>query len=268
MTQLRQGQRRRLVDGRWYDLITVHHYVAFAFDHKPANPERAVWSCIDEDGRRFSYHEDLIGRDEVVMFSTYLSIEYAAVEKAYGDRKAERSGLPYMRHIDQGLVILDKLTNDDDVLRAWCAHPLFQLDNHFVELMATPHRTDPLCDIVTNPRVAVLAMEYRAVANGFLSKDHAYLFEHEGMPRPKISPLPEVNQMLVADKVQNYRDARLHVFPDAATDDEAACLTVYFNAWFKALGVGEFEIARYERLLERHEKDEADRAAAGEREGR
>jgi len=159
-------------------------------------------------------------------------IEYEAIRSAYGERKAKRSGLPYLRHIDQGLLLLRFLKADDEVLRAWCLHPIFQLDELFVPLMKGDYpAVNPL---QASSRILVLAMEYRAVANAFLTHD----VDRPGGPR--ISRIPEVNMMLVADKVQNWRDARLHLYSKIDAE-KATSLNRYFLTWLNALGVS-FEV--------------------------
>jgi len=73
----------------------------------------------------------------------------------------------------------------------------------------------------------------RLLANAFLSPNES----HPGYDDPgRIvrSPLPEVNTMLVADKLQNYKDfLRYH----RAGHPRADRLERYFQAWLTALGV-------------------------------
>ncbi len=245
----KRNQRRLTSYGWWYDLIAIADYIPAA---EPGAPSKAVWSCLDGRGCRIRRHEDQIAQDQIIERYTP---EYPAVERWYGSRTAVRSGLPFMRHIDQGLLVLQELTDDMDVLRAWCVHPLFQVNEFFEPMMKqSESHVAPLINVVSNPRVVVFAMEYRAVANAFLSTDHDYVIVHEGTQRPRISVLPQVNQMLLADKIQNYRDARLHVFSKVSAD-EAKSLDNYFHLWFSALGVGGWEVARYEAILEKAEKE-------------
>lgn len=50
-----------------------------------------------------------------------------------------------------------------------------------------------------NPRVLLLAVEYRNIANGYLSF-------MPSRPEVKLSPIDDVNKMLIADKIQNRKD--------------------------------------------------------------
>ena len=51
-----------------------------------------------------------------------------------------------------------------------------------------------------------------------------------------LSPLPEVTDMLRADKVQNYKDFLLH---HRDTHPRAAALERYFQQWLRRLSIGE-----------------------------
>jgi hypothetical protein len=74
----------------------------------------------------------------------------------------------------------------------------------------------------------MLAMEYRSVANEYLSDK-----VNTGQ-KIRLSPLAEVNQMLVADKVQNYKDFFTYHYN---THERSAELLVYFARWFKKLDI-------------------------------
>jgi hypothetical protein len=146
-------------------------------------------------------------------------IEYELIAAHYGDRCARRSGVRLMVHIDDGLALLAGST--DDARRAFCLHPLLQAD---ADLVANLDRVAA----ATTPRVMALAMEYRAVANAALSTR-----TYRGPEDIALSPLPEVNAMLRADKIQNYRDFLAH---HAGTHPRAAELKRYFELWLARLG--------------------------------
>src|SRR5687768_3747422 len=122
-------------------------------------------------------------------------LEYRRIAEHYGKRTARRSGVLLMKHIDQGLTILDAIGGSEMAMRAFCLHPLLQSDADFV--VHYPR----IADLTNEPRVIVLAMEYRHTANAALST-RAIASASEIV----LSPLAEVNQMLVADKVQNHSD--------------------------------------------------------------
>ena len=87
------------------------------------------------------------------------------------------------------------------------------------------------------PEAAVPAMEYRNIANAYLSKHFTGtedIFQ--------LSVLDEVNQMLIADKVQNRKDfERYH----QGSHENSEQLQIYFKNWLDKLGVSE---ARYQEL--------------------
>ena len=143
--------------------------------------------------------------------------EYRAIAEFYGDRTAERSRVPLINHIHDGLVVMDQLNASLDSMRAWCLHPLFQADR---DLSHTVHKFGPFWEF--SPHCIVLAMEYRYRANAWLSdkvtksvwqgrsavdRMHPDV-EVSGLPTP--GDLEEVWHMLIADKVQNCKDFVTH----------------------------------------------------------
>jgi hypothetical protein len=123
---------------------------------------------------------------------------YTAIENYYKGKSAKRSKLPYMNHINEGIVILKLLHAPDSAIEAFCLHPLFQGDNE----LATYHEDKEL-NFLMGPKLMKLVIEYRNVANNFLAP-------HYGKKEPKLSPIIEVNWMLLADKIQNYKDFLNH----------------------------------------------------------
>ena len=164
--------------------------------------------------------------------------EYLAIERHYGDTRARRSGVPFMRHIDEGLRVLHRwLGASDRAKRAWCLHPLVQADD---DLRRT-HDAGLLEPF--EPAVITLALEYRNIANAFLSPNE----RHPGYDDPATiarSPLAEVNAMLVADKLQNYKDFLDH---HRSSHPRADRLDRYFNAWLTALAVHRGQTLRLAR---------------------
>lgn len=148
-----------------------------------------------------------------------IEMEYTAIKEHYGDKRAERSKQPYIKHIDEGLVVLNVFGATRDTMKAWCLHPLFQIDAAFLK-SAVDVPTDSV-------RAVMFATEYRAVANACLPDS----FENGVLPRT--SPLEEVNMMLVADKVQNYND----VLKYQKFDPRFGKLCGYFDEWLRVLRI-------------------------------
>ncbi len=149
--------------------------------------------------------------------------EYRAIEGAFGDRRAARSGVFYMNHVDEGLAVLAGEGASESAMRAFALHPLFQLDDHL------PRSIERLGELTDDPRVLVLAMEYRNVANAYLSERLV-----GSAAEVALGPLPEVAAMLRADKVQNYKDFLLY---HRETHPRRAALDRYFRTWLERLEV-------------------------------
>jgi len=133
-----------------------------------------------------------------------------------------RSGVYYMNHIDEGLAILEAIGASETAKRAFCLHPVLQTDE----------------DLKTNygkyiaysyENVLIAAMEYRSVANEYLSNRVIKSIDEIRLP-----PLKDVNDMLIADKVQNYKDFELYHFGKHSRSNE---LVEYFDNWIEKLGV-------------------------------
>lgn len=154
--------------------------------------------------------------------------EYLAIEREYGVRTARRSGVLLMRHIDEGLAVLQRIGAPEAAMRAFCIHPLVQED---AALATNIERVTALVE----PGVLALALEYRRVANATLSTRP--IAAAADIP---LSERPEVNQMLVADKIQNRKDFLLHHRGHHPRSD---ALDRYFQRWLERLGVSEARFA-------------------------
>lgn len=150
------------------------------------------------------------------------SEEYQTVQAFYGDRTATRSGVPLIRHITEGIGVLYLIEASSDAMKAYALHPLLQADSDLA---------NNFDDIVTNrkisPRVLMLAMEYRNIANAYLS--HRQI---DSISDISLSPIDDVNDMLIADKIQNYKDFLIY---HAETHPRSKELDVYFNNWIDRL---------------------------------
>lgn len=164
------------------------------------------------------------------------------IEEFYGDRKAVRSGVPLINHINEGTRILIGLGALPDVVEAYRLHPMFQNDDELF------HNRYKLLSL--NPYTVMLLMEYRNTANSALSdivyKDYQTDWCPLRLRHPiKTSPIDEVNKMLIADKVQNWKDFKIHHLGKHERSEE---LDYYFRSWFRALGISEGEALFLERL--------------------
>lgn len=142
---------------------------------------------------------------------------YKLIKNYYGDDVAKRSGVKLMNHIDEGIDVLKSIGADDDTIDAYCLHPILQSDENF-----NNNYTMDFTGISTS--VLLLAMEYRRVANSYLSKNK--IEDFVGFTNDRIK------QMLYADKVQNEKDFALY---HEGTHERSKELREYFNNWLNIL---------------------------------
>lgn len=151
---------------------------------------------------------------------------YKLIEAHYGDQRAKRSQVFLMNHIDEGLAVMAATGTSLEAMQAFCLHPLLQADADLArnyQSVASNMSTQK-----NGAYILGLAMEYRSIANEYLA--------HCKMPADgiRLSPLWEVNAMLVGDKVQNRKDYELY---HEATHANRERLTEYFREWCERLGV-------------------------------
>jgi hypothetical protein len=151
------------------------------------------------------------------------SIERITIGEFYGARTSERSKVPLINHIDEGLVILDIIRSCEDTKRAWCIHPMVQNDD---DLKKNYRKLSK----ISSGRTMMFAMDYRSVANEYLSE------KVNTGHKIRLSPIDEVNDMLCADKIQNRKDFLIY---HSATHERRIELNQYFNDWMGALDISE-----------------------------
>jgi len=142
---------------------------------------------------------------------------YLLISEYYGEDTAKRSGIRLMNHIDEGIDILKSIGAEQDTIDAYCLHPILQSDEAFNKNYTMDFSNIPTSSLL-------LAMEYRRVANSYLSKDKIESFV--GFTNDKIK------QMLFADKIQNEKDfAQYH----EGTHPRSKELREYFDNWINIL---------------------------------
>jgi hypothetical protein len=149
--------------------------------------------------------------------------EYEIISDFYGEQKAKRSGVFLMNHIDEGLFILNKINSSLIAKKAYCLHPILQGDESLCQNKDLVIGCD--CSVI------IASMEYRSVANEYLSNRTIQTINDI-----RLSPLKDVNDMLIADKIQNRKDFELY---HKNTHPRSKELTEYFNNWFERLGITE-----------------------------
>jgi len=171
----------------------------------------------------------------VLLENTYIdTAEYLIMSKVYGDEKASRSGLYLMNHIDEGADIMIQRNASEDAIKAFIAHPMLQDDEHFMD------KKELLLNNVMahcSKYTLLLCMEYRKVANAYLCKPETDNWTQEQIKFHCPILLSDVREMLVADKVQNYKDFLQY---HALTHPRRNELFAYFNNWITYLNCADF----------------------------
>lgn len=169
------------------------------------------------------------------LIGTFLSSsEYQLINAYYGQQTTARSRAYLMNHIDEGLAILSWINASELTKKAYCLHPILQNDLDLQRNWRNDFST-------LSPQALILCMEYRKTANAYLSNR-----EISSLNDIKLSPISEVNHMLIADKVQNYKDfLRYHKY----THPRSKELELYFKNWLEKLAVPIEIIAKSQSVL-------------------
>lgn len=167
--------------------------------------------------------------------NVYNSREYSLILDFLDQRKATRSGVPYINHINEGLILMRSLGHSYESQVSYCLHPIVQSD----EDLAAEYFKRRLANI--DSYHVMLVMEYRNIANAYLSTRRI-----KNIDEIKLSPIKDVNDMLIADKIQNRKDFEIHHLGKHPRSKE---LAQYFSNWLHRLGVTEEQYKEYIFLL-------------------
>ena len=170
---------------------------------------------------------------------------YQMITEHYALQCAKRSRVPLINHIEEGLKILSWLGEPQRVKDAFCLHPMLQ---HDTDLNANWKEVSmEMIDEEDGPEIIMLAMEYRSVANEFLS-DKVLDMRLEMI---RLSPISGVNAMLIADKIQNRKDFELY---HKETHPRSNELDKYFKMWLTKLGITEDQYQGYVAKLNKEKE--------------
>lgn len=149
---------------------------------------------------------------------------YNIIKNFYGDRKAKRSQVPLINHINEGIDILEKHRACKNTINAFILHPIFQSDEDWV-LNKNIGDDIPHC-------IMRLVYEYRKCANAYLSKPYTDGWFHQDIDNAVQLNSVEVALMLYADKKQNKKDFMLYHMSSHA---RSMHLRKYFDNWIEYL---------------------------------
>lgn len=146
--------------------------------------------------------------------------EYQVISDFYGYQTAARSKVPLMKHINEGLLLLDRLGATDQAKAAFCLHPIVQ-NNENVDVSWSP--------------AYQLACEYRDRANSYLCRPETDHITTKEQMWDTVGDMSDACRlMLLADKLQNYSDFLLY---HHATHARSQQLHRYFRLWIDYLTV-------------------------------
>lgn len=164
---------------------------------------------------------------------------YKLIQRHYRDKTAERSGVPLINHIDEGLRLLRKWDRSENMKDAWCLHPLVQDDEMLFQTYY---------DLTSfHPETVMLVMEYRNIANQGL---RANVIGGDSnlriIQKIELSPIDNVNVLLMVDKIQNRKDFEKYFPKD---DPDYDLLRLYFREWFHTLRISEERYIKCKEIM-------------------
>jgi hypothetical protein len=166
-----------------------------------------------------------------------LNQAWVLAKKHLENTYTKRSSVSYLKHVEDGLKILDLIGACRTAKRAFCLHPLLQTDTELF------NNLDEVCTYCGDTRAVALAMEYRWIANTNLR----HSVKDRGWTIPHLNLLPCVKNMLIADKIQNLMDFRTYQkLPSRDTNE----IETYFSVWLSVLGVSSIEYNEIVRIIE------------------
>lgn len=196
------------------------------------NEEIKIFTTTNCNMHEYLDHKNI---PHVVVDGLTQSMEYKLIEKIYASEKTKRSGVYLMNHIDEGLYILYTINARTKAKLAYILHPVFQGDEEIVNNITLTNINS------LDVKAVMLAMEYRHIANDYLSTRTL-----TSLDDIRMSPLNSVRNMLIADKIQNSNDFdKYHKFIHDRSDE----LTLYFKTWMKKLGISEDTYNGYKKEL-------------------
>lgn len=152
-------------------------------------------------------------------------IEYELISQQYGTAVAQRSQVPLINHINEGLEILQTLGATEAAQRAFCLHPVLQND---LDYEANIRRICGLGGHSISVWVMALTLEYRRAANAYLCKPYTDGWDESTIKEAVGKVGEEVRFMLIADKRQNMKDFLAHHYGKHERSEE---LLRYFVNW-------------------------------------
>lgn len=156
------------------------------------------------------------------------SAEYQAIQSIYGDQKTlQGNGVPFMNHINEGLHILHRIKASDNAQRAYCLHPIMQVNGLADEFLSSSYLKE------VDPRALVTAGMFANTVNAFpLGQFISGNLVGNVEEAAGLIKRNDVMDMILAEMVQNYKDFLNH---EGQTDPDRAEINEYFLTWLRFL---------------------------------
>lgn len=168
------------------------------------------------------------------------------IEDFYRDRRAERTKVPLINHIYEGLEIMESLDASKLSKEAYCIHPMLQDTSALIENIN-------YCFDNVNPHAVKLAIKYRLAANAFLCKPITDVYTKEAiinlMNSLELFSNQDLKDALIADKIQNRKDFLLYHYGTHPRSDE---LNEYFIKWLDILDVKNIDIMKDKKIVTKY----------------
>ena len=145
---------------------------------------------------------------------------YSLIVNHYKNKKTERSKVPLINHINEGLDILQILNADLVTQQAFCLHPLVQNDICF----------DYSC---LEKEIIFLAKEYKIKANSYLCTPKNDWVTHIFEVKQLVGNISDnCLKMFLAYKIQNQKDFYIYHYLSHPRSEQ---LSNYFKLWLAYL---------------------------------
>lgn len=175
-------------------------------------------------------------------FSTpvHLATAEEFIFSIYGNKRTKRSSVPLINHILEGYAILNLLgLAVDDTEQAYALHPVFQSGRANDLIALTEYTQNRPCNLI-DTSIVLNAQTYAIIANSLLYTQ----FASGGVVPNELYRSKIVKNMLIADKVQNYKDFRLYHKAHKNQD-----LADYFKYWLESMSITEETFEQIETAL-------------------
>ena len=161
---------------------------------------------------------------------------YNVIKKFYKGKETSK-GIPYINHIDEGVGHLENLHVSDVVINAFILHPFVQcvnLKGTYKDCLLTEKELEKHINIFEiEPEIAFELLLYRKYVNSYLCREATdnYNINDAFEDVKGLTKYPNTVKMLIADKLQNFKDFLLYRQDHPRKEH----LNNYFTIWLNIL---------------------------------